>query len=70
MEIIDLGKYRCRGGGDGGCAGDAKFRWLHGNDCDEYNDDYCQSDEDFFQHSDFLRIGFRSLAFNGDATIL
>jgi hypothetical protein len=59
VEIVHLRKYRWRGGGDRGRPCDAELGWLQGNDADKHGNDCYESDEDFFEHRDFLRIGVR-----------
>jgi hypothetical protein len=58
MEVIDLRKYRWRGGGDGGAARDAKLRWLQSHDDDHYDNDDSNSDKDFFEHGEFSGLVF------------
>jgi hypothetical protein len=53
VKIVHLRKYRWSRSGDGGAPHDVELGRLQGNDNDKRDNDYCDSDEDYFEHGNF-----------------
>jgi hypothetical protein len=52
VEIVHLGEYRRRRGGDGSAARDAELSGLQGDHHDKYDYDCNERQENFYEHGE------------------